>query len=151
MRAMTTRPGRVGLVVLAAGLLLAGCGGAAYSTSSPPTSTSSTATTAGLPEKATAAGPVKVRVTPDKIDAAEAVFAVDLDNHQVDLTGDYAARTTLTVGGRPWGPATWTGAGPAGHHRAGTLTFTAAGAATGPVVLRIAGLPAPATLTWTLT
>lgn len=83
------------------------------------------------------------------------MFALDLDNHQIELTGDYTTGTSLTVANRRWDTAAWDGDGPGGHHRAGTLTFspTAAGtrpAPSGPVVLRIGGLPAPVELRWQL-
>ena len=131
---------RQGAMLLAASLLLAGCAGAADSDGSPGGGRWAT--------KTASAGPVEVQVTPDRINAEWAVFGVELDNHEVELTGDYTAGSTLTVAGRAWGPPTWAGDGPSGHHRTGTLTFPAAGKPTGRVVLRLAGLPAPVVLRW---
>lgn len=95
------------------------------------------------------AGPVEVKVTPKRIDASGATFEVDLNNHEAELTGDYAAGSSLDVAGRTWGSARWVGDPPGGHHRAGTLSFDASGpAASGAAVLRLAGLPAPIELSW---
>jgi hypothetical protein len=127
-------------VLLTASLLLAGCAGAADSDGGPGAGQWAT--------KTASAGPVEVQVTPDRIDAERAVFGVELDNHEVELTGDYTDGSTLTVAGLAWGEPTWTGDGPSGHHRTGTLTFPAAGEPTGRLVLRLAGLPAPVVLRW---
>lgn len=103
------------------------------------------------------AGPVQVVVTPKRFDGGAAEFTVALDNHQVDLEGDYSGASTLTVAGTRWSTGRWNGAGPGGHHREGTLTFTppdgsAAGNAvpSGEVVLSLGGLPAPVTLRWSV-
>lgn len=144
MRALSSRRISAAVVILASLLaLLTGCGGS---------SKGETGATPGpsLPSRTATAGPVEVRVTPRAIDATGARFSVVLDNHEVDLTGDYAAASTLTVGGAAWSGARWSGAGPGGHHRSGTLSFTAGGRATGPVELRLGGLPKPVTLRWTL-
>ena len=144
MHALSSR--RISAAFLAAVTLLAlltGCGGS---------SKSDTGAASGslLSTRTATAGPVEVQVTPRAIDAAGAKFSVELDNHEIDLTGDYAAASTLTVGGRPWSSARWSGAGPGGHHRSGTLTFTSGGPATGAVELRLGGLPSPVTLRWTM-
>ena len=145
MRALSSR--RIRVAIVAASVLLAlltGCGGGGGNGGTRATSGSSLST------RTATAGPVEVRVTPRAIDAAGARFSVELDNHEIDLTGDYAAASTLTVGGKPWSGARWSGAGPGGHHRGGTLTFTSGGPAAGPVELRLGGLPSPVTLRWTL-
>lgn len=144
MLALISKRMSVAVVATAALLtLLSGCGGS---------STGNTGATSGqaLSTRTATAGPVEVRVTPRAIDAAGARFSVELDNHEIDLTGDYAAASTLTVGGKRWSSARWSGAGPGGHHRSGTLTFTSGGPAAGPVELRLGGLPSPVTLRWTL-
>lgn len=131
----------VAVAVVAA---IAGCAGS--STTAP---TSPSAGTPGLATRTATAGPVEVTVTPTRVDPAGARFAVELNNHAIDLDGDYAATSTLTVNGTRWSPAAWSGTGPGGHHRSGTLTFTATGAPTGTAQLRLGGLPAPVILTWT--
>lgn len=141
MPAVTTRSGVGGSAVLASLLLLAGCGGAA-------SGDSTAGAGAALGRKTATAGPVDVVVTPKRLTREGAVFTVDLNNHQMDLTGDYAKGSTLSVGGRSWGSPTWTGDGPGGHHRVGRLSFAAAGEPTGTAVLRIGGLPQPVTLSW---
>lgn len=150
MHGLTRRPGRLAAALLTAATLTAGCNTATNSADGP-----AVASAAGLDTKTISAGPVEVRVTPRRMDSTRAVFALDLDNHQVELTGDYTAGTTLTVTNQRWDTAAWDGDGPGGHHRTGTLTFrpTAAGASqvpSGAVVLRIGGLPAPVELRWQL-
>ncbi len=110
----------------------------------------SSASVAALVTREATAGPVQVKVTPVRVDAAGAEFKVALDNHEIDLTMNLAQGGSLTVGSTPWGSATWSGDGPSGHHREGTLRFPATGPATGRVVLTLAGLPAPVRLEWTL-
>lgn len=108
---------------------------------------------AGGPRLATrtaAAGPVEAIVTPRRLDRQVAAFSIELDNHEVELDGDYAKTSSLVVNGVRWTNPTWSGGGPGGHHRSGTLTFTAAGPATGPVALHLGGLPAPVHLRWSL-
>jgi len=138
---MTARP--VLGAVFASLLLLAGCGGAASGDATTGAGTS-------MGKKTTTAGPVDVVVTPKRLTRQRAVFTVDLNNHQIDLTGDYTKGSTLSVGGRSWGTPTWTGDGPGGHHRVGRLSFAAAGKPTGAAVLRIGGLPELVTVRWVL-
>ena len=121
---------------------LAGCSG-----SSEPTDRAASGQSA-LKTKTATAGPVEVRVTPRRLTGRSASFDVVLDNHEIELTGDYAAGSTLQVAGQQWGPATWSGDGPGGHHRQGVLSFAASASSTGPVTLRIGNLPAPVALTW---
>lgn len=142
------------LIVLAvAALALAGaaCGGNAK-TASPGTSigepTQSPAP--ALATKTVEAGAVTVKINPVRIDATGAEFKVAFDTHSVDLDFDVARIATLTVAGTPWTGATWSGDGPSGHHRAGTVRFAAAGPAESSAVLSLAGLPGPVTATWTL-
>jgi hypothetical protein len=49
-----------------------------------------------------------------------------------------------------WGGVTWSGDGPTGHHREGTLRFAAGGPASGAAALSLSGLRAPVTATWTI-
>lgn len=143
MRALNRRLGVALVFAVTLVTLLAGCGGGSAKTSAAAAGTA-------LATRTVKAGPVQVRVTPRVVDASGAQFAVELDNHEIDLKGDYAVASTLTVAGKPWPDGRWSGDGPGGHHRSGTLRFAAGGPATGPVELRLTGLPAPVTLRWTL-
>jgi hypothetical protein len=139
------KPRHIGAAAAAAALLalLAGCGGIAAK----PVSASGTSS---LATRTATSGPVEVGIIPRQLDAAGARFSVELNNHEIDLTGDYARTSTLTVAGKPWGEPRWAGDGPGGHHRSGTLTFAAGGPATGAVELSLGGLPEPVTVRWTL-
>ena len=57
----------------------------------------------------------EVSVVPRRIDVSGATFRVRLNNHQVNLTGDDAAASTLTVAGTAWTAPRWSGDGPGGH------------------------------------
>lgn len=103
-----------------------------------------------LETREASAGPVEITITPVRLDGTSAAFKVVLDNHETDLTMNLAGGASLTVGSLAWGPATWSGDGPSGHHREGTLTFPAGGAASGQVVLTLAGFLSPVELQWTL-
>lgn len=127
-----------------AGLVLAGCA----STAAPAVSRSVASQTAAFTTRTTTSGPVSVSVTPTRLDASGASFAVRLDNHEVELDGDYAATSELRVGGTTWRSARWSGDSPGGHHRSGTLSFTPGGPVNGAVQLRIGGLPTPVLVTW---
>lgn len=128
-----------GLVAIA--LLAAACGGGR--SASPPAPP-------GLAARTVEAGAVTVRIDPARVDAGGAELKISFDTHSVPLDLDVARNATLTVGGTAWTGAQWSGDGPGGHHRSGTLRFTAGGPARGPAVVRIAGLPAPVTATWSL-
>jgi hypothetical protein len=130
---------RVSLLVVAVALTvaLAACG-----------SDAPTATATGLDKRTVEAGAVKVTIAPARVDGAGASFGIAFDTHTEDLALDVAASAALTVGGTPWTGATWAGAGPGGHHREGTLTFTAAGAPKGEVILTIEGLDQPVRASW---
>lgn len=108
------------------------------------------ASTTGLVTRETTAGPVEIKITPVRLDRASAAFKVVFDNHETDLTMNPAQGAALTVGSLPWGPATWSGDGPGGHHREGTLTFPTGGDAAGQVVLTLTGLASPVQLQWAL-
>lgn len=149
MRALTSL-GKAQLALLAALVLSVAIGvglAADTVTSSTPSASTGRAT---LPAREVTAGPVQIKITPVRLDSSGAAFTVVLDNHEVDLTMDLAQGASLTVGSRTWGPATWSGDGPSGHHREGTLTFPTGGAAAGEVALTLAGFPGPVQLQWTL-
>ena len=149
MRALTALS-KAQLALLVALVLTAaiGIGLAAERTSGSSPSTSTVRTT--LTARETTAGPVQIKITPLRLDTTGAAFKVALDNHEIDLTMNLATGASLTVGSLPWSPASWSGDGPSGHHREGTLTFPTGGAAAGQVVLTLAGLPSPVQLQWTL-
>lgn len=105
---------------------------------------------ADLARKTVEAGEVTVKITPERIDSDGAAFAVVLDTHSVELDLDIAGNARFVVDGTTWTDATWDGAGPGGHHREGTLHFTAAGGVTGPAELTINGLPETVRATWNL-
>lgn len=125
-------------VALAAALVLSACGGDDGTGG------------AGLAARTATAGSVEVTITPIRLDANGAAFTVAFDTHSGALDLDVAAHARLTVAGTDWGDPTWTGGGPGGHHRAGTLRFAAAGAARGAARLAIDGLDQPVAATWSL-
>ena len=141
MRRVTPRVITAG-VVLGAALLLAACSGEAER--------DTPALRAGFASRTVEAGEVTVKLTPQRIDADGATFEIVFDTHTVDLDFDVAANARLLVDGTVWRGATWEGPGPGGHHREGTLGFTAAGEATGTAQLSIDGLPRPVRATWEL-
>jgi hypothetical protein len=123
---------------LAAGLLaVSGCAGGT------PT------TRPASPERSVEVAGVTVAATPERIDATGAVLRLKLDTHTTPLDMDLPAAAHLSVAGRDWPARTWTGPGPGGHHREGTLEFAATGPGDGPVRLVVDGLGKPAELTWT--
>lgn len=133
---------RLSVVILGATLtaMLAACGG-----DDPPVAA------AGFETETVEAGDVTATITPTRFDDAGATFDVVLDTHSVDLDLDIAASSTLTVGDEPWNGAVWDGSGPGGHHREGTLAFTAGTTETsGTATLTIGGLPEPVSATWPL-
>lgn len=93
------------------------------------------------------AGEIEVTVTPTMA-SGKAGFALVLDTHSVELDMDVAAVATLTVDGRDAGTASWVGQEPGGHHREGTLTFSADVSDASILVLRLDGLGTPVEVTW---
>lgn len=106
------------------------------------------ARTTTLRQQEATAGPVTVQVTPLRLDREAAAFRLVLDNHEIDLTMDLAAGASLAVGLTRVSSARWSGDGPSGHHREGTLTFADLGTADGAVELELTGLPEPVRFTW---
>lgn len=139
------------LAVAALALAVASCGGDTKTVAPDTPGGQSTQTSVpALATKTVEAGAVTVKIEPVRIDAAGAEFKVAFDTHSVDLNFDVARNATLTVADTPWTGASWSGDGPSGHHRAGTVRFAAAGPAQGAAVLNLGGLPGPVTATWTL-
>lgn len=101
-----------------------------------------------LPSRSLTAGAVNVVITPTRLDATGATFAISLDTHSADLSLDLTTAAKLDVNGTTWAVDRWTGATGGGHHRAGNLTFTVQGPPTGTVHLTITGLPGPIDATW---
>jgi hypothetical protein len=98
---------------------------------------------------------VVVKVTPKNLVAGAAAweFAVELDTHSGNLSDDLVKNSVLLdARGSEHAPLAWEGAGPGGHHRAGTLRFK--GLATLPdaieLQIRRPGEPAPRSFRWTL-
>lgn len=129
-----------------AAVLLSACA----SRGAAPAGGSATPTGSQLAPRTVTAGAVEVAITPVRIDASGAVLGVKFDTHAVELGMDLPSAAHLSVGGKPWPRGSWQGPGPGGHHREGTLSFDAAGPATGQATLTIEGLPAPVEVSWTL-
>jgi hypothetical protein len=101
-----------------------------------------------LPARVVTAGAVTVSIEPIRIDDTGAAFQVSMETHSEELSADLERTAILEVGGVSWTSAAWTGDPPAGHHRAGELTFAASGEAAGPVTLSIGGFSEPVEVTW---
>jgi hypothetical protein len=134
-----TRTATAIAIAIALGFSLTSCGGDPAPGAAP-----------GHETRKVTAGAVEVTITPTSFNDDGATFAIVLDTHSVDLDLDVAASASLNVGGRSWTIPTWVGAGPGGHHREGTLAFTASGPPAGEAVLTINGLDQPAVARWTL-
>lgn len=104
----------------------------------------------GLAAKKVTIDGLDVTVTPVRLDAGGAEFKVAFDTHTEAPGIDVAANSALVIGGTPWTNGTWSGDGPGGHHRAGTLRFGAAGPARGAARLTISGLDRPVEANWEL-
>jgi hypothetical protein len=139
---MARRVNHRGLVVLliAVALVLGACAG-----------TDEPKAVAGLDERTQQIGGLEVTVTPTKLDASGAAFTVVFDTHTGAPTIDIARSAELIVDGRRWTDAAWSGEGGDGHHRTGSLRFTATGDARGTARLAIDGLDQPVEMTWQLT
>lgn len=103
-----------------------------------------------LPTRTVEAGEVTVKIEPLRVDANGAEFKLTFDTHSVPLDLDVARSASLAVADTAWDGANWSGDGPGGHHREGTVRFAARGPATGTVALRLVGLPGPVDATWVL-
>lgn len=119
--------------------LLAGCAG---------DDRSSPSVVEGLETQTVQAGEVEIEVRPVRLDGGGAEFDLTLDTHAVDLDMDIPEAASLQVDGRSWPVADWEGDPPGGHHREGTVAFTASGPATGEVVLQLGGFEEPVEVAW---
>jgi hypothetical protein len=106
---------------------------------------------ASLSAQTQTVGGVKVTVTPFRIDSTGALFDVGLlASSGVTVSVDVARDMHLSVGGRDWGKASWTGSSPGAQNVMGQVSFDAGGPATGSAVVLIDGLAHPVTMTWQL-
>jgi hypothetical protein len=95
-------------------------------------------------------GGLELVVTPTRVDDAGATFRVVFDTHTGAPEIDVAANADFFVDGSAWATPVWSGDGPGGHHRSGTLRFSPGGPARGTARLVIAGLEQPVEMTWQL-
>lgn len=115
-----------------------------------PAGSGSPGESASLGERVTRSGTVEVTMTALALAESGARFRIEFDTHSGELDLDVAGNSVLTVDGAAFGPGTWAGAGPGGHHREGTLSFSEPVPGGAAVVLRISGLgPDAAIGTWT--
>lgn len=105
---------------------------------------------AGLTSRKVTVANIDIAITPTQFDTTGASFRITFDTHTGAPGIDVAAHSTLTVAGTAWPGAAWSGDGPGGHHRTGTLRFTSAGPARGLARLDITGLSGPLDATWQL-
>lgn len=118
------------------------------SRSTPESASAPDADAAGYPERTATIGAVDVKVRPVALGADGAAFTLVFDSHAASFDADPVAVVTLEVGGIRWSAVGWEGQPPAGHHREGTLRFTATGPATGTATLAVGGLVGPVEFTW---
>jgi hypothetical protein len=126
------------IVVVAAGVVLATRGG---------DDDPAAADEAGLEARTVNAGEIDIKIEPRQIDDQQAVFAITLDTHSVELSADLT-RATLEVDGITWPVEEWSGDRPGGHHREGDLRFASKGAATGTARLALQGFSEPVEVSW---
>lgn len=135
---------------------IAGCAiGAALMLAGAPLAAIAQATPAALATQSSVDKGVTVKVTPKAIGAADSrwEFSVVLDTHSADINDDLVQSASLTTdNGRTLEPASWTGAGPGGHHREGVLAFDVPAPRPASIELRIVrpGESAPRTFRWQL-
>jgi hypothetical protein len=94
---------------------------------------------------------ISVQPTDLSAGAASWDFAVSMDTHSQELSDDLVKSTVLLdATGREHRPIAWDGAGPGGHHRAGTLKFAPIVPSPSWVELRILrqGETEPRTFRW---
>ena len=113
------------------------------------------ALSAELRAQRSSSGGVTVEVTPQNVAASAGSwdFKVVLDTHSAELNDDLVKTATLLDdrGGRQV-PVKWEGAGPGGHHRAGTLKFNPVSPVPSAIELQIQrpGEPKPRSFRWQL-
>ncbi len=94
---------------------------------------------------------VTVKVTAGALKGRTIEFAIVLDTHSGTLNDDLLQSASVTLpDGSKIKPTAWTGAGPGGHHREGTLTFEIPDTAEGPIelVLLRPGESSPRSFRW---
>ncbi len=90
----------------------------------------SAASAAGMASQISKEGAVTVKVTPITLTPTAATweFEIVFDTHTAALTGNPAQFAVLVdAQGRRYAPLRWDGDPPGGHHRKGTLWFSAPG------------------------
>lgn len=112
--------------------------------------TQSESSSSSFPERTATAGAIDVKARPVAIDSTGARVQMTFDSHAASFDADPTEAITLDVNGTRWSAASWEGAPPAGHHREGTIGFTASGPATGTATLTINGLSQPVQFSWTI-
>jgi hypothetical protein len=133
------------LAVVAALGVVASVGAGCSSPSTPDAAASA------YPERTATVGSIDVKARPVKLDADGAAITLIFDSHSVSFDVDPVTAVTLDVDGVRWPAAGWDGQPPSGHHREGTVRFTAGGPARGTATLTIGyGLPQPAQFSWTI-
>ena len=106
-----------------------------------------TSSTFGLETRRLTVRGVDIEIKPLRLDDQEAVFAVSLDTHELDLSADLT-RSTLDVDGTVRPAESWSGDGPGGHHREGQLRFRLDQRLNGSVTLALSGFTKPAEASW---
>lgn len=80
----------------------------------------------GLAAQTREGGGVTITVTPQNLGESEPwSFKVVFDTHTVDLNQDPVQISVLKADGKEYTPLAWDGDPSGGHHREGTLKFTA--------------------------
>lgn len=133
------------IILLAAAIVLVGAAVAWWAVAR----TTSGENAPGLETRMVQAGTVEVRMTPLTLNTTGAAFRVEFTTHSGALDVDPATASQLRVNGQTSTGGTWSGPGPGGHHRDGTLRFTNAIPAGAGIELRITGLPQDAIGSWT--
>lgn len=105
-----------------------------------------------LTEQTREGGGVTVSATPQSLAEGELwSFKVVFDTHTVELSEDPAQISVLIAGGNEYAPLAWEGDPSGGHHRAGTLKFSAVSPRPKNVELIIKGVAgADRSFSWTL-
>ena len=112
--------------------------------------TETAASNSGYPERTATAGAIDIKARPLTVDSTGARVEVSFDSHAASFDAEPTQAITLDVNGIRWPAASWDGDPPAGHHRQGTIRFTASGPAAGTATLVVGDLPQPVLFTWTV-
>jgi len=74
------------------------------------------------------------------------------NTHTHPITDDLMKTASLVADGKTYGPASWKGDPPGGHHRRGVLTFNGVASGAAMIELRVTrpGEPKPRSFRWQL-